>query len=94
MIPKETLSEVLRYLVDHEELKSIDHLGSISRNEVRVGLLRLADRLEEEARKEQEDDFENYQNFEELSLKVKNLLSSLSPTECKKLFKQFGISKS
>ena len=94
MIPKETLSEVLRYLVDHEELKSIDSLGSISRNDVRVSLLRLADKLEEEARKEQDEDFENYQNFEELSHKVKNLLSSLSPNECKKLFKQFGIGKS
>lgn len=91
MIPKETFSEVLRYLVDHEDFKSIDALETINRNDVRVAFLRLADRLEEEAKKEQESGFDNFQNIEELSLKVKSLLSTLSPSECKKLFKQFGI---
>jgi len=92
MIPKDTLSEVLRYLVDHEEFKSVDSLGSISRNEVRVALLRLADTLDEQSRQEQGEELQNFQSFEELSLKVKSLLSSLSPHECKKLFKQFGVS--
>lgn len=92
MIPKDTLSEVLRYLVDHEEFKSIDNLGSLSRNDVRVALLRLADSLDEQARQEQGEDLQNFQSFEELSLKVKTLLASLSPNDCRKLFKQFGIS--
>ncbi len=92
MIPKETLSEVLRYLVDHEEFKSIEALGSFTRNDVRVALLKLSDRLEEEARQEHGENLQNFQSFEELSLKVKNLLASLSPNECKKLFKQFGVS--
>ncbi len=92
MIPNDTLSEVLRYLVDHEEFKSVDSLESISRNDVRVALLRLADKLDQEVKAEQDESFQNFQNFEELSAKVKTLLSNLSPGECKKLFKQFGIS--
>lgn len=92
MIPNDTLSEVLRYLVDHEEFKSVDSLESISRNDVRVALLRLADKLDQEVKAEQDETFQNFQNFEELSAKVKTLLSNLSPGECKKLFKQFGIS--
>lgn len=91
MIPNDTLSEVLKYLVDHEEFKSIDSLESISRNDVRVALLRLADKLDEESKAEQEETLQNFQNFEELSVKVKTLLSNLSPGECKKLFKQFGL---
>ncbi len=91
MLPKETIGEVLRYLVDHEEFKSVDSLESITRNDVRVLLLRLADRLEAEAKQEQEDTLQDYQNFEELSVKVKTLLSNLSPGECKKLFRQFGL---
>lgn len=91
MLPKETISEVLRYLVDHEEFKSVDSLESIRRNDVRVILLQLADQLEAEAKREEEESLQNYQNFEELSIKVKSLLSNLSPSECKKLFRQFGI---
>lgn len=91
MLPKETLSEILRYLVEHEEFKSIDDLGSISRNEVRTALLELASHLQIEAKREQNLNSGSYQNYDELSPKVKHVLSTLTPREFQALLKQFGL---
>ncbi len=94
MLPKETLSELLFFLVENEELKSIEKLGSFSPTQVREALKELAVQLRQEADKEQDYSKIDYKHFEELSPHVKQVLSTLTPREFQTLFKHFGYENS
>jgi DNA-directed RNA polymerase sigma subunit (sigma70/sigma32) len=91
MLPKETLSELLNYIADNEELKSIEQLGTVTPHEVRTALRELATELRIESLKEQDLSKSDYQKHDELTRKVKQVLSALTPREFQILFKQFGI---
>ncbi len=92
MLPKDTLSEILLYLVEHEEFKSIDKLGSLSQKEVREGLKELAFSLRQEIDREQSGTVD-IKHMQELSPKVKHALSTLTNRELQTLIKSFGIEK-
>jgi len=91
MLPKETLSELLLYLVEHEEFKSLEALSSLNPSQVRAALKELAFELKRETEKERDLSKIAYKHFEELSPKVKQVLSTLTPREFQILFKQFGV---
>lgn len=91
MLPLETLSELLKYLAEHEEFRSLSELGSISPDEVRVALRDLSNYLRQKADKERTTAKIDPKHFEELTPKVKQVLSTLTPREFQILFKQFGI---
>ncbi|MFO1518849.1 MAG: hypothetical protein U1F57_04175 [bacterium] len=94
MLPKETLSELLFFLVENEELKSIERLGSFTPTLVKESLKELAVQLRQEADKEQDYTKIDYKHFEELSPHVKQVLSTLTPREFQTLFKNFGFENS
>jgi hypothetical protein len=91
MLPKETLSELLFFLVENEDFLSIEKLGSFSPNQVKEALKELALHLRQEADKESDLSKVNYKHFEELSPQVKQVLSTLTPREFQTLFKHFGF---
>ena len=90
MLPKETLSELLFYLVENEEFHSLQSLGSFSTPQVKEALKELALHLRQEADKENDLSKVNYKHFEELSPRVKQVLATLTPREFQTLFKHFG----
>ncbi len=90
MIPKDTLSELLFYLADHEEFKSVESLGSFTPQEVRDVLRELALSLRQQADQEETGKID-VKHLEELSSKVKHALSTLTPRELKSLVKHFDI---
>ena len=91
MLPKDTLSELLFFIVENEEFKSIEKLGSFSEREVKEALRDLAVGLRQEADKERGLSKVDYKHFEELSPHVKQVLSTLTPREFQILFKHFGF---
>ncbi len=91
MLPKETLSELLLYLAEHEEFSSLQALNSFNPAQVRAALKELAFELRRESEKERDLSKMAYKHLEELSPKVKQVLSTLTPREFQTLFKQFGV---
>ena len=91
MLPKETLSELLFFLVENEEFPSIERLGSFTPIQVKEALKELALHLRQQADKENDLSKVNYKHFEELSPQVKQVLSTLTPREFQTLFKHFGF---
>lgn len=90
-LPKETLSELLNFLADHESFESVRELGSISAAQVRTILKELAQELKREATREMEETPLDPSHFDELSPEVKQALSELSPVELQRLVRHFGI---
>jgi len=91
MLPKETLSELLFFLVENEDFLSIEKLGSFSPSQVKEALKELALHLRQQADKETDLSKVNYKHYEELSPQVKQVLSTLTPREFQTLFKHFGF---
>jgi hypothetical protein len=94
MLPKQALSELIFYLAEHEEFRSIESLGTFTTAEVKNALRELAFQLRREADQEQDLSKMDYKHLDELSPKVKQVLSTLTPREFQTLFKQFGIENS
>ncbi len=93
MLPKTTLSELLLFLAEHEDFHSIESLGSFTSAQVREALKDLAFSLRKQASEEQSSAKIDFKHFEELSPKVKQVLSTLTPRECQTLFQHFGFEK-
>ena len=91
MLPKETLSELLLFLVENEEFKSLEKLGSFTPAQVREGIKELAIHLRQQADREHDLSKVDYKHFEELNPRVKQVLSTLTPREFQTLFKHFGF---
>ena len=91
MLPKETLSELLFFLVENEEFRSIEKLGSFTPIQFKEALKELALHLRQEADKEHDLSKVNYKHFDELSPQVKQVLATLTPREFQTLFKHFGF---
>ena len=90
MLPKETLSELLLYLVEHEEFLSVQSLGSFTPKQAKEALKELAFVLRQEADKDQPEKLD-LKKLEEISPKVRHALSTLTPRELQMLIRQFGI---
>ncbi|MBL7684420.1 MAG: hypothetical protein JNK65_00070 [Deltaproteobacteria bacterium] len=90
MFPKETLSEILFFLAEHESFSSVQKLGSLTPNQVKEALRSLASELKQQAIQEQDLSKVDYKKLDELSPKVKQVLSTLTPREFHTLFKNFG----
>ena len=91
MLPKETLSELLLFLVENEEFRSIEKLGSFTPLQLKEALKELAVHLRQQADRETDLSKVDYKHFEELSPQVKQVLSTLTPREFQTLFKHFGF---
>ncbi len=90
-LPKETLSELLNFLADHESFESLRELGTITPQQVRTILKELAQELKREAAREMEETPLDPSHFDELSPEVKEALSTLSPGDLQRLIRHFGI---
>lgn len=90
-LPKETLSELLNFLADHEAFESVRELGSITPSQVRLLLRELAEDLKREDYQKIEAKALDPSHFDELSPQVKQALSELSPLELQRLIRHFGI---
>lgn len=91
-MPKDTLSELIRYISENEDFKSVEKLagGDISVPEVRAVLRELADGLAREAALEGKKDYD-VKSCKILSKEAKNVISSLSSREERSLLTKFGL---
>ncbi len=89
-IPKELLAEILHYMADDESLEGLGKvIGEVALLEdVRAALRELAVQLAKQVDQQKEEGTLVYPN--NLSASARALLSSLSPTEERRLLKSFG----
>lgn len=90
-LPKDTAVELLRYLAEHEDFKSLDALepDGLTRETARAVLRELADNLQKEV--DAEGRPREAGDLAHLSGEAKRILSYLSPREEKALLKAFGL---
>lgn len=90
-LPKDTAAELLKYLADHEDFKSIENLGvsDVTSVEVKALLREMANQLAVEAGETRTS--YDVKNCGILSKKSKNIISCLSPREEKSLISAFGL---
>lgn len=90
-MPKDTLAELLQYLVEHERFTSIEDIAGndITVPEVKNAIRELARELAKEAASETKS--YDVKNCKVLSKTSKNVISSLSTREEKILLKKFGL---
>ncbi len=87
-LPKQTLAEVLLFLVEKENFSSVTELRTLTLEQIQQSLTDLAFRLHEEAR--HENSVEDFKRVEQgLLPSYKNLLTQLSREEKEKLIKGF-----
>ena len=91
-------AEVLDYLADYEHFSGLDHIldQDYTILDVRSALREMALQMRQEGDQKnlQFNAKKNYQKDERLTTHVKGLLSSLSPTDERKLLNRFGLSES
>lgn len=97
-LPMELFAEVLNYLADYEHLAGLDHVldDDYTVTDVRSALRELAlqVRQESEQQKLQFNAKVDYQKDNRLTTHAKGVLSSLSPTDERKLLNRFGLLES
>jgi ribosome recycling factor len=87
-IPKDTLAEILLFLVEKENFSSLKELGSISRQKLGEALTELAKDLKKSAKDAtQEEDLEKL--MEELKKPFQEIIAKLSDAERERLLKGF-----
>lgn len=90
-LPKDTAAELLKYLAEHEDFRSIEALGAgdVTSVEIKALLRELANQLAVEA-SEMRASYD-VKSCGILSKKSKNIISCLSPREEKSLLSAFGL---
>lgn len=88
---KEAVSELLIYLADNEDFKSLKGVSAFTQSDVRRILRELAQQLKEEENLETNNEKRPQYDDLELSSQAMALISSLSPREELLLFKSFKI---
>ena len=93
VMPKQTASELLMFLADHEEFSSASKLlgEDITSQEISSLLREVSAGLMQEWMKESRDDKFDAKKDTNLSKQTKNILSYLSPHEEKTLLEAFGL---
>ncbi len=84
-IPKETLAELLLFINEREELESIQELGTVSRQDLRVALQALARELQAQAK--DLDQAIDFGELKELKDSYRKILGALNEREKKILLK-------
>ncbi len=92
-LPKETVVELLYFLAENEKFSTIDDKlsGSFTTAQVRSVLRELAEGLSKEAVTESSAELQDLRASSELSSRVHDVISSLSPQEEQKLLSAFGL---
>ena len=91
-LPKETVSELLFYLAEHEEFSSVAQLhGGVTVEEVRAAMREVAGKLRQEADAEWGAHHYDAQKDRSLSKEAKDIISYLSPGEERALLSAFGL---
>ncbi len=92
--PKKLLAEVLEYVADYERMAGLDHLldGEFTILEVKAALREMAGFLRQEIEEGREGkESVDLRKDARLSSRARNLLSTLSPADEKKLLLKFGF---
>ncbi len=91
--PKETVSELLRFLAEHEAFPSVGrHLeGGFTVPQVRAILREVAEGLSLEAEEEQKGLVHEIRRDEDLSSRAKDVMTTLHPREERRLLAAFGL---
>lgn len=92
-LPKETVAELIRYLAEHESFASVSKglEGGFTVQQVRALLREVADGLSQEAEEEQKSLVHELRRDEDLSSRAKEVMSTLSPREERRLLAAFGL---
>jgi len=92
-MPKDTLAEMIRFIAENEKFACVkQQLGDVfSTAEVRAALREVAGALMDEAVAEGSAEASEARADEALSERTKEVLSSLTPAEERKLFAAFGL---
>lgn len=90
-MPKDVAAEMLRYLSEHENFKSLDDIGDDVNNVSIKALLReISDELAREVAADNKIAYD-VKGCKKLSKEAKNIISCLSPREEKALLSAFGL---
>ena len=92
-MPKETVAELLRYLAEHENFTSVTRQldDGFTVQQVRAVLREVADGLSMEAEEEQKDSVHELRRDEDLSSRAKDVMTTLTPREERRLLAAFGL---
>lgn len=93
-LPKELFAEILNYLADYEALEGLINVleGQYTLSQVRAAFRECASNMRKEVELEKEQtSLPDYRKDEQLSARVKELLSILSPGDERKLLDRFGL---
>jgi hypothetical protein len=92
-MPKETLSELIHFIAENERFASVGtHLGTaFALPQVRAALREVAEGLAAEARAEQAGADCGAGHKDDLSSRAREIISSLTQAEEKKLLSAFGL---
>jgi hypothetical protein len=92
-MPKETLAELIHYIAENEKFSSVASQleSSFTVPQVRAALRELAEELSREAAEEGCCAVGELRSSAELSSKTKDVISSLSPQEERRLLSAFGL---
>lgn len=88
---KDAVAELLNYLADHEDFKSIKQLKSFTKGDVTALFREMAESLKNESAKEPLISKQDIKQ-KEFSPNLNRVVSGLSPHEESLLFKSFRIS--
>lgn len=89
---QEAVAELLIYLADHEDFKSIQDMKNITKGDVKNMLAELAEHLKEKAEK-QPIMRKSQLKQKQLGVNTSQVISKLTPKEEEILFQSFRISE-
>ena len=93
-LPKELMAEILDYLAEHEPMEALQEIldGEYTIQDAKAALRELSRNLRQQLADEKAAaSAPDYRKNEQLSQRVKEVISALSPGHEKKLFARFGL---